>query len=249
MWVENFVDNWIDTLKKIYNDWKEVMKNDKLTFLQFFAKALKDTTIWAYYVFLKSEIDWIIKKNEVQSTINDTSNKVAYLIGWYYLNPSSLLKLKSSLEKEWVCVKIINERYYSKESLWNLVRELKTKIREDKYKDVVLFWYSAWWIIAHKVWEKSWYKSVSFWVSNEPSKTMVWTLLSLTKKDEISDINIPKNWINLEESFSAMVPNVWDWKENTIRLDNVYSHMTIWREDVVNEITKHILLWYNTIRV
>ena len=222
---------------------------DWLSFTQFFLKALKDTSIWAYNVFIKAEIDWLMKRNEVERVVNDNSEKVAYLIWWYYLSPSSLLNIKKELEKQWISTKIINKRYYSKKSLSLLVRELKTKMKEGKDKDIVIFWYSAWWIIAHKVWEKSWYKSVSFWISEEPSKTMVWTLLSLTKKDEIKDIDIPESGISLVESFSAMVSNILNWQDNTIRLDKVYSHMTIWRQDVVEKIVKQILLWFKNERI
>ncbi len=167
-----------------------------------------------------------------------------YLLWWYYINPANLLELKREVEKQWVTVKIINQRYYSKKSLWKISRELKRQMDKDKWKEIILFWYSAWGVIAHKIWKRDWYKSVSFWLSEEPAKTMVWTLLSLTKEKEIKDLSIPENWVNIIEQFSAMVPNVWQEDENTIRLDDVYSHMTIWKEEVIQEIRKHILLWF-----
>lgn len=244
MWIKNFVSNWVITLWKIYEAWKQTMEKENLNLLIFFWKALKDSSIWAYYVFLKWELDWIIKKNEIEFIKNETSEKVAYLIWWYYLNPATLLDLKKSLENKWISVKIINERYYSKETLSNVIKELKVRLKKDSWKDIVLFWYSAWWWIAHRIWEKSWHKSVSFWISENPNETMVWTLLSLTKKEKLWDVEIPKTWTNIIESFSWMVPFVWELWENTIQLSNTYSHMTIWREDVIEEITKQILWWF-----
>lgn len=249
MWIQNFVNNWIDTSKKIYEAWKETMENEKISFLNFFWKALKQTSIWAYYVFLKWEIDWIIKKNEIENTVNDTSDKVAYLLWWYYLNPATLLKLKDELESKWINTKIINERYYSKKSLGITIRDLKSRMNDDEWKDIVLFWYSAWGVIAHKIWEKTWYKSVSFWVSEKPIETMVWTLLSLTKDEQLKNVSIPESWVNIIESFSWMVPNVWNDMKNTIKLKNIYSHMTIWKKEVIDEITKQIILWFKRDRV
>lgn len=249
MWIQNFINNWISTTKKIYEAWAETIEEKNISFMHFFWKALKQSSIWAYYVFLKAEIDWILKKTEIENTVNDTSDKVAYLIWWYYLNPATLLNLKKELESKWINTQIINERYYSKKSIWNNVKDLKSRMKNDKWKDIVLFWYSAWWVIAHKIWEKNWYKSVSFWISEKPEETMVWTLMSLTKDEKLSDTIIPESGVNIIETFSWMVPNTWNHPENTIKLDDVYSHMTIWKEDVINEITKQILLWFKNTRI
>jgi len=244
MWIKKFLNNWISTTKEIYKASTEVINREKLGLIHFFWKALKESSIGAYYVFLKAEIDWIIKKNEIENTINKTSNEVAYLLWWYYLSPATLLELKNELESKWINVKIINKRYYSKESIWVIIRELKNSLTENKWKDIVLFWYSAWWAIAHRVWAKNWYKSISFWLSEDPKKTMVWTLLSLTKEKELENTVIPESGTNIIESFSWMVPNTWEIWENTIRLNDVYSHMTIWKKEVIDEVVKQILLWF-----
>jgi hypothetical protein len=249
MWINNFVNNWIQTSKKIYEAWLEKMNNDKLNFIQFFWRALKQSSIWAYFVFIKWELDNLLKTQEINNIRNHTSNKIAYLIGWYYLSPATLLNLKKELESNWVQAKIIDERYYSKETLNNNVYSLKNKLKEDKWKDIVLFWYSSWWVIAHRIWEQSGYNSVSFGLSGTPNETMVWTLLALTKEGKFNDFQIPKTGKNIIEWFSAIVPQTWDISDNTIKLNNIYSHMTIGKQDVVGEITSQILQSYNTTRV
>lgn len=249
MWLKNFVDSWINTTKKIYESGNEAILLNNLSLLEFFWKALKDTSIWAYNVFIKAEIDWLLKKWEVEKVVNETSDKVAYLLWWYYLNPSTLLNIKNKLEQSGVKTILINERYNSKKTLWNTIRNLKEKINQEKWKDIVLFGYSAWWVIAHRIGRMKWYKSVSFWITDKLSETMVWTLLSLTKDDKIKDFNLPDSWINIEETFSAMVPNMKDSKKNSIRLDNVYSHMAIWRDDVIEEINKQILMAFKSKRI
>ena len=110
MWINNFITNWIQTSKKIYEAWAEKMNNDNWGFIHFFWRALKESSIWAYYVFIKWELDNLMKNHELHATQNDTSNKVAYLVGGYYLSPATLLNLKQELENNWVHAKSINER-------------------------------------------------------------------------------------------------------------------------------------------
>jgi hypothetical protein len=249
MWIKNFVNNWIDTSKKIYQSGIETMNRDKLNFIQFFWHALKQSCIWAYYVFLKWEIDSFLKANEVQSVQNETSNKVAYLIWWYYISPATLLNLKQKLENEWIQTEIINQRYYSKKTITQNILSLKNKLNNNQWKDIVLFWYSSWWMIAHRIWKKSWYKSVSFWLSEDPARTMVWTLVSLTEDKQLKKIDIPDSWTNIIESFSAIVPNDENIWINTHRLEEIYSHMTIWDHKVIEEISKNILQLFNSTRI
>lgn len=53
----------------------------------------------------------------------------------------------------------------------------------------------------------------------------MWELL--TKDEKIKDVDITENWLNIIETFSWMVPQSWEISENTIKLDDVYYHMTI----------------------
>ena len=249
MWINNFVTNWIQTSKKIYEAGLEKINNDNISFMHFFWRALKESSIWAYYVFIKWELDNALKTQEINNIKNNTSNKVAYLIGGYYLSPATLLNLKEELENHWVQAKIIDERYYSKDTLNKNIYSLKNKMKQDKWKDIVLFWYSSWGVIAHRIWEQSGYNSVSFGLSETPNETMVWTLLALTKDDKFKDFHIPETGKNIIEWFSAIAPQTWNISNNTTKLNNIYSHMTIGKKDVVDEITNHILQSYNTSRI
>ncbi|MDD2871360.1 MAG: hypothetical protein PHS49_05190 [Candidatus Gracilibacteria bacterium] len=249
MGLKNFVDSGINTTKKIYESGNEAILLNNLSLLEFFGKALKDTSIGAYNVFIKAEIDGLLKKGEVEKVVNETSDKVAYLLGGYYLNPSTLLNIKNKLEQSGVKTILINERYNSKKTLGNTIRNLKEKINQEKGKDIVLFGYSAGGVIAHRIGRMKGYKSVSFGITDKLSETMVGTLLSLTKDDKIKDFNLPDSGINIEETFSAMVPNMKDSKKNSIRLDNVYSHMAIGRDDVIEEINKQILMAFKSKRI
>lgn len=240
MWVSKFFENWINTLWKIWDAATQTSQRENLSLFWFLLKAIRDSSLWAYYVFLKWEIDALVKREEINGVKNETSQQIAYLIWGYYLSPSVLLPIKERLEDEWISVKLINQRYYSKKSIQILVSDLHRKLRNDKGKDIVLFWYSAWWMVAHKMWSISWYSSVSFWLSEKPEETMVWTLLSLTKVWKIKDIKIPNSWVNIIETFSAMVPNT-EVPENSVRLNDVFSHMIVWRWDVVEEIVSNII--------
>lgn len=249
MWLKNFIYNWLWTYKKICEAYIYTKKEDQLNWIQLSLKALKESSLWLFYVFLKGELDWWCKGDQVKSTMNNTSNRVVYLLWWYFLNPAVLLNLKNDLESEWINVHIINNRCYSKKSLWDTVKLLKNKMKLDQWKDIILFWYSAWWIIAHKIWEKNWYRSVSFWLSENPAKTMVWTLISLTREHNIKDVYIPDSGVSIVESFSLMVPNSWESKGNEIRLNNVYSHMTIWKREVTKKIVEQIVLWFENDKI
>ena len=90
---------------------------------------------------------------------------------------------------------------------------------------------------------------MSFGLSETPNETMVWTLLSLSKDNKFDNLKIPETWKNIREWFSAIVPQVWELPQNTTQLDNIYSHMTIWKKEVIEEIVNQILESYNTTRV
>ncbi len=244
MSLKNFIMNWIDSSKKAYKAWIETINDKDMGLHTFFWKCIKESSIWLYSVFIKGELDGILKQKHVDNVINKNSNEVAYLLWWYYLNPSTLLSIKTNLENKWVSTRIINKRYYSKQSLALTIRTLKNKIKQDVWKNIVLFWYSAWWNIVHRIWEQDWYKSVSFGTSEQPEKTIVGALLSLRKNKKMKCLLIPKNWVNIIETFSGMVPHTWENKENTIKLNDVYSHMTIWKKEVIEEVVKQILLWF-----
>jgi hypothetical protein len=243
MSIKDFWNNLINTWHKIYDAWKEAMDNEQISFLKFFWKALKDTSIWAYYVFLKWEIDGLLKKEEISRVKNETTEKVAYLLWGYFLNPATLINLKTELENQWISVKMLDKRYNSKSSLNSYLRELTTKLNSDEWKDIVLFGYSSGGILAHKIWKKHGHSVVSFWVPEDPKESLVWSLVSLTKDSQLEKTMFSENSTNIVETFSAMVPNTeneWD-----VKLKDVYSHMTIWREDVVEQLANEVMKWFN----
>jgi hypothetical protein len=245
MSLQKFITTWVKTIREQYYAIKELGLDDTFRVLSFVAYCLRDTFPWAYYVFIKSEIEALRRGNEIEKVKNETSQKVAFLLWWYYLSPAVLLPLKESLEKEGVKVVLLNKRQYNSESLREYAKMLKSKLSGEKWKDIVLFWYSSWGIIAHRISEQLDLKSVSFWTPLEVDKTMVGTLIAGTSGRDMKPINIPKNGVNLVETFSFMVPRISNIWENEKRLADVYSHMTIWEERVIETIKNTILSKFN----
>lgn len=226
----------------------ELKTQEKLG-LSFFAKKLKQTSFWAYYIFLYSELNRLvthISKNSIWKVKNEVSDKVALLVWGVFVSPEVLRWVKEALEEKWVSVKVINRRYVSSPWTRKVYKRINQFLDTMVGKRVVLFGYSAWGNIVHSVREKRrevwrWdFPVVTFWTPIQPDATLPWAILWIFRRVDVWEKKPSSGSVNLYEKISFMtpVPKIPEWWK---RLPGVYSHMSIWEQYVIDAIVDEIM--------
>jgi hypothetical protein len=231
------------TIPAIANNASEVMRQDKIWFARFFLHCMKQTLPGAYAIFIKAELNKVLQKNTISSIQNTTSTRVAVLSAGYYMSPVVLDSLKKTLEEKWIEVIVCDHRYISQSWIKKQIGILKSIVEKKKWenKKVVIFWYSSWGIIAHRVWAQFDIPSISFGSPEDSHQSLVGNMLEISMWVQPRVFSIPEKGVNLRESFSAMVPRTTHDKKNTIVLPGIYSHMSINVPDIIKEITTKII--------
>lgn len=240
--VKNFFTTWFSTSYEIGKAFNQASKRADISRFKLFSSALRQSSSWAYYLLQREILDYFLRySRNPKSLCNEVSDKVAILIPWYNLTDKSLEELKNSLIGQWVQVETIDIRMRTTKDILYIRRKVWEILNKTWDQQRVLFWYSSWGIIAHKIWQRKNIPSVSFWAPSNTSLTMITTLLELFWDPPKKDIDIPNGSINIIEEFSSMVPHTWDIPKNTEIVPWVHSHMSIHQLNVVERITQEIM--------
>ena len=252
--IGKFVSTWLSTSWEIIKAFRESSQKNQITKFWLFLSALRQTSSWAWYLLQRELFDsyrkrlWEIlstwnpkQKDKIEGVSNTVSDKIAILIPWYNLTDKSLVEVKNSLHKQWVQVESITTRMRNSRDMREIRSKVQDIINNSKWKQVVLFWYSSWWIIASRVAEKENIPYVWFWVPAHTQYTMITTLLELWWKAPKKPVHTPEGSISLVEEFSAMVPRTWELPDRTEVIHWVHSHMSVHQPRVVERVTQEVM--------
>lgn len=248
-WIELSAKCWKQAHKGLLDcsNWKtiEYIKNAFRFLFQTYVRDLPYIIVneLVYY------IEMLIISNKLNFEKENIKDKVLIiLIPWFGSTTWLLRKLKNEIKESWYDYIPVDNRIYfhnlkakQKSTYLEVIRILK----ENKNRSVILFWYSHWWTIAHKIWKRKELPQVTYWtpISSDIPFTS-WLVYYWMELNWASGIWPNELSFDITEQFSFSNPNPWERK--VVKWE--FSHFWVnWKKSVemIMNWIKESLIYYN----
>lgn len=217
MSLKNWCESFVNCCKNASEWLMEYSENDRIKFMQ-------NIAVFIYQSFLKDwpfmltndiifSINSVLFKEKQDSIQKEIMDKIVILIPWFTSNIWALPNLIKAIDSGGYTCLPINKRllFHNIEKVqWQIIKEVLSIIKKNKDKQMVLFWYSYWWSIAHMIWAKRNIPQVTYWAPLDSANIPITVWLHLFWKTIATPMGANGNSIDIVEAFSPENPFPWD---------------------------------------
>lgn len=244
MSLKKWCTSFINCFKSANTGLKEYSDNNNSEYFFNLLKFLYES-FWKDlpYIILQDIIYnlWLIfNDDKTLEIINDTNKKIVIVIPWFWSTTGILPKVKDRIKKEWYnCIPIDNRIWFHnlKKIQRKTIRDILNVLSNNQWKDIVLFWYSYWWWIAHIVWDKHNIPQVTYWTPTNSSDAPFWVWANYYG---IEMKKYKGKWsnqsIDIVEEFSFANPFPWDRKIVNWTLSHFSPNSKKWLDIIIDSI-------------